>query len=142
MVFEQSSFAVETASNAEDALVRLRREIFDLLLTDKNLPGMSGVELIAKVRKSNDRIAIVMMTAYATAQSVKDTMHLGIDAYLEKPFTDLFGVVTLAQEILKKPRHVVAAPAKTPLTHAFGPMVHVLIASPDAALLGKAALPI
>ncbi len=141
-VFEESSFAVESCSNAEDALPRLRREIFDILLTDKNLPGMSGIDLIAKIRKSNDRIAIVMMTAFATAQSVKDTMHLGIDAYLEKPFTDIFGVVRLANEILKKPRHIVAAPPKSPLTQAFGPMIQVLIASPDASLLGRAATPI
>lgn len=141
-VFEDSSFAVETCGTAEDALSRLRREIFDILLTDKNLPGMSGVELIAKVRANNDRLPIVMMTAFATAQSVKETMHLGIDAYLEKPFTDVFAVAKLAIEILKKPRHVPPPAPKSRLANTLGPVVQVLVASPDATLLGKAASPI
>lgn len=58
----------------------------DLYLVDKNLPGMSGVELIEVIRKQDRTAGVVMVTGYASAESAFRSLNLGVDGYLEKPF--------------------------------------------------------
>jgi DNA-binding NtrC family response regulator len=58
----------------------------DLYLVDKNLPGMSGVQLIEEIRKTDKISGIVMVTGYASAESAFRSLNLGVDGYLEKPF--------------------------------------------------------
>ena len=145
LAFQEAGNPVEAAESAEEALSVLRRQSFDLLLVDKNLPGMSGVDLIRKVRDTDKDVAIVMMTAYATAQSVKDTMNLDVSGYLEKPFSDLMSVVRMAQEVAKRPTKAVEPPPapRRPTPSTVGkPAVIVLLASTDQAMWGAMAEPI
>ncbi len=70
----------------EDAAERLRTERFDLLVTDKNLPGPNGTELAALARMQNPDMGVVLTTAYATRDSALAMLRLQADAYLTKPF--------------------------------------------------------
>jgi DNA-binding NtrC family response regulator len=97
--FVQSHWEVSTAASLDEALAAWESERPNVVLTDKNLPGgkiltaEAGVELIRRIRQHDRRVGIVLMTAYGTAESARDTLNLGIDAYLEKPFDNLFAVV-------------------------------------------------
>src|SRR5688572_28755865 len=98
MSFEDDGWECRTAASAEDALEVLRRESFDVLFFDKNLPGMSGVDLLARVREENHDVPVVIMTAFASAGSAKESLNLGVDRYVEKPFKDVFELPRLAEE--------------------------------------------
>jgi len=93
MALEDAGWRVACAESAEDALQNHQIGTYDVVLSDKNLPGMSGVELIRKARQGNPHQCLVMITGYASVESAVETMHLGIDGYIEKPFDDIFSVV-------------------------------------------------
>ncbi|HVO32073.1 MAG TPA: response regulator [bacterium] len=96
-------FDVISVGSAEQALhVLLDPPPFDILLVDKNLPGMSGVELIRQVRAADENVSIVMITGYASAESIVETLNLGIDAYVEKPFKSLEEFSALVDAILRR----------------------------------------
>lgn len=109
-LFEAKGATCKTAPSAEDALRILVKESFDILLVDKNLPGMSGVELIRQVREVDDEAAIVMMTGYASADSIIETLNLGIDAYIEKPFSSIQDLLATIEAILQGRKKLRAVP--------------------------------
>jgi DNA-binding NtrC family response regulator len=78
-----------SAKTAEDALVRLEKDAFGCVLTDKNLPGMNGLDLIRQTRKLQPHCACIIMTAYASTESAVEALRLGATDYLEKPFQDI-----------------------------------------------------
>jgi len=84
---------VITSNNAEQALALLRQRIFGCLLTDKNLPGMSGIDLIRESLAVQPHCACMVMTGYASMQSAVDALRLGAVDYLTKPFDNLTLVV-------------------------------------------------
>jgi len=78
----QEGYAVTTAGNAEEALAALKREPFDLIVTDIRMPGRDGVELITEIMGLRKDIPIIINTAY---QSYKqDFMTWAADAYVVK----------------------------------------------------------
>lgn len=83
---ELEGHTVVTAARGEEAAERLRAERFDLLVTDKNLPGPNGMELAVLARTQNADMGIVLTTAYATRDSALAMLRLQADAYLTKPF--------------------------------------------------------
>ena len=97
--FILKGWQVDTATTVDEALAQLAQETPDVVLTDKNLPGgaivaaQAGVELVRAIRKRDSAVGIVMMTAFGTLESARDTLNLGVDEYLEKPFANLFDVV-------------------------------------------------
>jgi DNA-binding NtrC family response regulator len=85
---ERAGYRVSTTNNAEEALSILREEDFDLLVTDKKLPDMDGVEFIKQVKAENSDLAVIMMTAFGTIESAVEVMKLGAEDYLVKPFSN------------------------------------------------------
>jgi DNA-binding response OmpR family regulator len=90
---EDERWEVVVAASAEEGLAVWEPGEWATLVVDKNLPGMSGVDLIREVRQSDTAVGILMITAYSSVQTALDTLHLGVDGYLEKPFEDIFAVV-------------------------------------------------
>jgi len=86
-LLELEGHHVETASNAPDALVALRREKPDLVLCDIGLPGMNGYELARTIRadESLRDIALVAVTGYGQPVDRKRTKEAGFDEHLTKP---------------------------------------------------------
>ncbi|MDX1614124.1 MAG: response regulator, partial [Candidatus Promineifilaceae bacterium] len=86
-VLEESdqNYQVHGVPSAEEALLELRRISFDLLITDVRLPGMSGFELVGKVKDREPNLPIIMITAYASQQGRKVAEELGVAHYLAKP---------------------------------------------------------
>lgn len=99
---EQSGCRVEAVKTGEEALERYRKGTFDLVFVDKNLPGMDGVELIRKILDENDDVALLMITGYPSVESALETLELGIDGYIAKPFDDIFAVTKKVMESVKK----------------------------------------
>jgi DNA-binding NtrC family response regulator len=124
--FVLKGWDVDTAATADEALARFGQATPDVVLTDKNLPGgaivaaQAGVELVRAIRRRDAAVGIVMMTAYGTLESARDTLNLGVDEYLEKPFGNLFDVVdrvgALAARVAERRRAATGARAGDALT--------------------------
>lgn len=84
-----SGYQVSLAANAEEALESLENFDYNLLVVDKNLPGMSGLELMEKVRELRPQAEFIVITGYASYQSAVEALRLGALDYLEKPFDDI-----------------------------------------------------
>jgi CheY-like chemotaxis protein len=89
LLAREPDLAVTLAGSAEEALPRLRDRRFDVLVTDKNLPGMGGVELIAEARRLRPTLEAMMITGYASSESVIAAFAAGASDYILKPFDDL-----------------------------------------------------
>ena len=83
---EVAGYDVLVVPSGEDAMERLKRDDVDLVLTDRRLPGMDGVELVRRVKSEHAEVAAVVMTAYGTIGSAVEAMRLGAEDYLVKPF--------------------------------------------------------
>lgn len=103
-LFEEGKFNVEFASSGEQALQMLKEREYNLVIVDKNLPGISGIELIPEVRKIRPHAEFIIVTGYASYQSVVEALRLGAFDYLEKPFKDMDLVKQKVIQALDKQR--------------------------------------
>jgi len=76
-----------TASNAEDALDIFQEQKIDLLLVDIELPKMNGIDFIRKIRKIDESIPIVIISAYTKTDYLLQSIELNLDKYIVKPLT-------------------------------------------------------
>lgn len=88
-ILPMRGLTVTSARTGEEALEKLQETPFGCVLTDKNLPGMNGLELIRETRKQQPQAACIIMTAYASTESAVEALRLGATDYLEKPFQDI-----------------------------------------------------
>lgn len=100
VAFSRGKLKVRTALTAEDALVALDAERFGALVTDKNLPGKSGLELIKEAKARQPHIAAVMITGYVSTESVLEALRLGANDYILKPFNDLMLMVERVKQVI------------------------------------------
>src|SRR5512146_1204343 len=74
-----------TVPSGESALRLLAQKRFDLVLTDLNLAGMTGIELLSQILQADPTCAIVLITGYPSIESAIDATRRGVYQYLEKP---------------------------------------------------------
>ena len=74
------------ARTGEEALATLEREDVDLVLLDLMLPGMSGMDVLQKIRDTDPEQVVVMITAYSSIEGAIEAMRLGAFHYIPKPF--------------------------------------------------------
>lgn len=82
---EQAGFKTVTAADAVEALSALRQSLPDLVITDLKMPGMSGLELLRRIRADYPELIVVLLTAYGTVESAVEAMKLGAYDYITKP---------------------------------------------------------
>ena len=83
---EDHGYSVTTAGDGPSALELMESGDFDLVITDLRMPGMDGLDLLKRARERFPRTEIVLMTAYASAQTAVKAMKEGAYDYLTKPF--------------------------------------------------------
>jgi DNA-binding NtrC family response regulator len=98
---EVAGYDVLVRSSGEEAIDLLKSDDADLVLTDKRLPGMDGVELVRRLKAEHADLALVVMTAYGTIESAVEAVRLGAADYLVKPFevAELLIVIRRAIEL-------------------------------------------
>ncbi len=82
---EQAGYQVRTAEGGKQALAFLEKALVDLVITDLNMPGMSGLELLKAIRAEYPEIAIILVTAFGTIESAVEAMKTGAYDYITKP---------------------------------------------------------
>jgi DNA-binding NtrC family response regulator len=106
MAMDDCGLQSVTAGSAEEALEYLENESFQLLVSDKNLPQMSGLDLFARSIEIAPELAMVMMTGYASIDTVKEAISIGAIDYIAKPFDDVFAVATKLAKIVERRIHL------------------------------------
>lgn len=85
-ILESEGYQITMASSGDEALAMLKENNYDMLLTDVKMPGMSGFELLKQVKENWPDMAVIVMTGYGDAYTIKEALLLGADEYVSKPF--------------------------------------------------------
>lgn len=96
---------VYSAMSASEALEQIKREIFDLMISDIGLPDESGIELIKKVKKIQPNLKSVAVSGFGYQEDIERSLQSGFDKHLTKPIqmTDLQNVIlSIAKDDNKK----------------------------------------
>src|SRR5437763_13537814 len=86
ILLERMGIDSVAAESGEEALDRFQAEKIDLVLTDLKMPGMTGLELLARLRELDADVPVILLTAFGTVQTAVDAMKLGAFDYVLKPF--------------------------------------------------------
>lgn len=96
------TFRCTTACTAEEALVALQREPFDAVISDLQMPGLSGMELLAEVRHKHPHMAFLVTTGVDDVDVGVKAMRSGADDYLVKPLRESAVVASLENALHKR----------------------------------------
>ena len=113
-LFTSKGYEVVTAENGKRALEILKNTRPDLIIIDYRMPQMTGLETLKKIRGFDEKIRVVMLTAFGTPEVQKEALKLGVDDFLNKDMSTA-EFIKHAEEVinrLSKPVKPVAAPAK------------------------------
>jgi two-component system response regulator PilR (NtrC family) len=86
IMLKRAGYAVTEAADGEEAISHVNSEIFDLVITDLRMPKADGMAVLKAVKSSSPETVVLVITAFATADSAVDAMKLGAYDYLTKPF--------------------------------------------------------
>ncbi|MDM8536563.1 sigma-54 dependent transcriptional regulator [Desulfobacterales bacterium HSG17] len=98
-ILQEEGYTSMTASSGMEALDILRNEIIDLVLTDVKMPGMSGIQLLNKIKALNPDVPVIIMTAHGSVENAVDAMHKGAYTFILKPFENQTLIAHIAKAI-------------------------------------------
>lgn len=85
-LYSHSGYTVITAETAEEALSHLESEDIDVVVSDIQLPGLSGIELTERVRRLHPDVPVIVITGHADIDSAVEVLKRGATDYIVKPF--------------------------------------------------------
>ncbi len=95
----RAGFAVRTASDARSALKEIASRRPDAVVTDLNMPGMTGIELAGEIQAIDDELPVILMTAFGTIETAVQAMKNGAYDYITKPFEGDELIISLKRAI-------------------------------------------
>ena len=85
-ILDDYGYSVMSAHDGNDALAQIREVHVDLALIDIMMPGINGVETFKKIKKLSPKTAVIMMTAFAVEELMREAMREGAYSMIHKPF--------------------------------------------------------
>jgi len=82
---EAEGFEMDSVSNGSEAFRILVRELFDLVITDIRMPGLTGLDILPGIKKLQPEAPIIVITAFGSEEVHRRAIERGATAYLEKP---------------------------------------------------------
>jgi two-component system response regulator PhoP len=105
--FTERGYVAKLVSNGEEGLFEAQEIDYTLAVIDLGLPGMSGLELIKRLRQSGNTLPIIVLTARDDVETIVQAMEAGADDYLKKPvyFEELFAhIEAVLRRVLGDPK--------------------------------------
>jgi len=105
MLAPQKHIKTRTCHDAKTALQAFQQEHFDIVLSDINMPGMNGLEMIKEIRKYDKKVKIAIFTNFDNKQYMLDAIEYGVNQFFSKPFKRdhfLEVITNLSNEILTR----------------------------------------
>ncbi len=96
-VLVKEGYTVDISFSGTDALQMIKIYDYHLLITDLDMPGIDGLELIQKIKKQNSEIRVIMITGNTKVDLVTLSLRYGINDYINKPFN-----ITKLREAVKQ----------------------------------------
>lgn len=84
--FEEKRYLADICQNSQDAFYYLNRQVYNVVILDRMLPGMDGIQILQLMRKQGITTPVIMVTALGTLEDRVDGLDAGADDYLVKPF--------------------------------------------------------
>ena len=85
-MLQSAGYTVQTAATGEDGLVLARGNGYDVILSDMRMPGISGIDVLRKLREQHVDSAFIVMTGFGTVDTAVESMKLGAVDFVQKPF--------------------------------------------------------
>ena len=82
---QMGGFNVEIAQNGAEAIEKIEKDVFDLVLTDLKMPEMDGLELLKNIKGTRPEVMVILMTAYGSIETAVEAMKMGANDYITKP---------------------------------------------------------
>jgi len=86
ILLEREGYQTVSAANAAEAVKLMEQGGIDLVISDVQMPGLNGIELLAQIKDKSPETAVLMMTAFSAAEQAVEAMKLGAYDYIAKPF--------------------------------------------------------
>jgi CheY-like chemotaxis protein len=111
---QRRGFLVDTAADAEQALLAIRRHNYDVVVSDIRLPGLQGLELLEECRRIRPETPVVLITGYGDRELEEEAARRGAYAFLHKPvaaeaFCSVVDRAALQTSLRGNPQHVLGA---------------------------------
>ena len=103
-VLDEDGFEVTEAASGEAALELFQKQPFYLVISDIVMPGINGLELLAKIKELNPDTQVIIMTSYASLDTAVSALRSGAYDYIFKPFEDLDVISAAARRAAEKIR--------------------------------------
>lgn len=87
IVLKKNGYDVTCTESGKTSLEKLKKESFDLVISDIKMPDINGIDLLKKIKSITPEIPVIMITAYASANDAVEAMKLGAEDYVTKPFS-------------------------------------------------------
>ncbi len=94
---------VEEASNGEEGLEKFKRENFDIVITDINMPRMNGIDMIKSIKEIDRRVPIIVITAFDDLKYLMECIKIGVYGYILKPI-DMDQLIESLYRVVEKLR--------------------------------------
>ena len=86
IIKEKTPYEVTTTNNPLEALELAKKGGFDLVITDLKMPGLDGMELLDAIKRVDEDIPLIIITAYGTVEAAAEAMQKGGFDFITKPF--------------------------------------------------------
>ena len=101
-VLTKAGFQVTAAASGEEAWEIFQADPVPLVIADIVMPGMNGIELLLKIKEVHPEAQVIIMTSFASFETVTQALRYGAYDYLIKPFEDLSMISTAAKRAVEK----------------------------------------
>ncbi len=105
LVLTHNGYQVEEAPDGPTALTMIGANPVDLVLLDIRMPGMDGIQTLRIIRQTNRDVPVVMVTGYGSEQLAKQSLQLGANHYLSKPFDNSQLIATVRELVAERTIH-------------------------------------
>ena len=85
-VLNEEGYATLTASSGMEALDLIKSQLIDMVLTDVKMPGMTGIDLLERIKEIKPDLPVIIMTAFGSVEKAVEAMHKGAYTFILKPF--------------------------------------------------------
>ncbi|HMQ68791.1 MAG TPA: sigma-54 dependent transcriptional regulator [Ignavibacteria bacterium] len=98
----ESGFKCNAVEDGTKALQQVKTDQYDLVILDMRLPGMNGLEILNRIKKTNNTLPVIMLTAFGDIKTAVEAMKLGADDFITKPFDNDLMILTLRKTLENK----------------------------------------
>ena len=82
---QMGGYDVEVAQNGVEAVEKVEKDVFDLVLTDLKMPEMDGLELLKTIKGTRPEVMVILLTAFGSIETAVEAMKIGANDYITKP---------------------------------------------------------